>query len=421
MDSFWVLVMAEVGSIIAFLLIALLSSYSKSNLFPKLPPGPKNLPIISTVLWLRKSTTELEAALRTLRPKFGPIITIRMASRPFIFICSRSLAHEALVQNGAIFADRPKALPTTKILTSNQHNITSVDSPPFPSQDFSHARRWVLHTLISHLGAESASDVPVKVTNHFHFAMFSLLVYIDIEALQHRYLTSLSRFQVLNIWPSVTYLLLHTQDVLIPHIRARNDIAAKNLSCYVDTLMTVELSENIGNTKRKLSEQEMVMACSEFFNVGTDTTATALQWIMANLVKNPQIQTTLFEGIKELIGEQAKEVGEDDLPKLPYLKAIVLEGLRRHPPAHFVLPHAVIQETELGGYTVPKNAVVNFTIAVIGRDLDVWDDQMKFKPERFLTEEVDITVSREIKMMPFGAGRRMWDNIAYILINISII
>ncbi|CAL1412259.1 unnamed protein product [Linum trigynum] len=133
---------------------------------------------------------------------------------------------------------------------------------------------------------------------------------------------------------------------------------------YADTLFNLELPE----VKRKLTEAEMMTLCSEFLIGGTNTTATALQWIMA----------------------------------------VVLEGLRHHPPRHFVLPYAVMEEeAELGGYAMPKKASVNFMMVDMGWDPRMWEYPMSFKPERFFVEAFDITGTKGIKMMSFGAGRRM--------------
>ncbi|KAI3908189.1 hypothetical protein MKW98_029490 [Papaver atlanticum] len=154
----------------------------------------------------------------------------------------------------------------------------------------------------------------------------------------------------------------------------KKDHEEKSLGlCYVDSLLNLELPDEGG---RKLTEHEIVGLCSEFLDAGTDTTSTALQWIMANFIQ------------------------EEDLKKLPYLKAIILEELRRHPPGHFVLPHAVTQDVGLDGYVVPKEAT---------------EDPIVFRPERFLNEDdgslnkelSDVTGNKEVKMIPFGAGRRM--------------
>nr|GMD86101.1 cytochrome P450 89A2-like [Ipomoea batatas]GME19242.1 cytochrome P450 89A2-like [Ipomoea batatas] len=165
----------------------------------------------------------------------------------------------------------------------------------------------------------------------------------------------------------------------------------------------------------------MATLCGEFLNGGTDTTSTALQWIMANLVKHPSIQATLYEEILGVIGAAEEEgVKEEDLQRMPYLKAVVLEGLRRHPPAHFLQPHTVSEEVELEGYVIPKNSVINFTVADLGWDPAVWEDPMEFKPERFLSGEAfDLSGSREIKMMPFGAGRRICPGLALSLLHLE--
>ncbi|XP_028767208.1 cytochrome P450 89A2-like [Neltuma alba] len=424
------------------------------------PPGPSRIPIVGSSIFLRRSFSELEPFLRNLRAKYGPIFTLPVGSRSAIFIADRSLAHQALIQHGAVFSDRPKSLPAARIINSNQHNINSARYGPtwrtlrrnltsemlHPTRikAFAGTRKWVLDVLFNRLRSDSESSKSIKVIDHLHYAMFCLLVFMcfgerlndkqvkDIEYVERRLLTSFSRFNVLNFWPRVTKILFRKrweelyqirkeqEDVLIPLIRARKKAREEEKNktkednsnrdevtvSYVDTLLDLQLPEE----KRKLEEGELVSLCSEFLNGGTDTTATTLQWIMANLVKYPHIQERLVEEIRDVVGErEEKEVKEEDLIRLPYLKAIILEGLRRHPPGHFVLPHAVTDDVVLNGYLVPKNGSVNFMVAEIGLDPKEWENPMEFKPERFLNggEAFDITGSREIKMMPFGVGRRI--------------
>lgn len=95
-----------------------------------------------------------------------------------------------------------------------------------------------------------------------------------------------------------------------------------------------------------------------------------------------------------------------------YLKAVILEGQRGQPLAHFVLPHRVTEDVVLNNFLVPRKGTVNFYIAEMGWDPKVWEDPMAFRPDRFLNsdggEEVfDLTGRKEIKMIQFGAGRRI--------------
>ncbi|XP_044498968.1 cytochrome P450 89A2-like [Mangifera indica] len=447
-------------SISVLITLFVFNPFSK-KLSHNLPPGPPTIPIIGNLLLFFKSFHELESILRNLHKKYGPILTLKIGSKPAIFIANGSLAHQALIKNSSIFADRPPVLLTDKIISNNQHNInTAFHSPtwrllrrnltskilnPPQVKSYSHARKWVLEILIGRLKSHSKSGV-ICVVDHLRYAMFCLLALMcfgkkleeeqikEIVRAQRNLLLSLPRFRILNVWPTVGKILFRKRweelfqmirdrgNVLIPLIRARkvmkqekvntkSDPEQTKIKCYVDTLFDLEVPEE----KRKLEESELVGLCTEFLDGGTSTTITALQWIFANLVKNPEIQGKLYMEMKQNLSEKylnQEEIKEEDLQKLPYLKAVVLEGLRRHPPGHFVLPHAVTEDTVLNGYLVPRNCVVNVTVAEIGLDPEVWEDPMAFKPERFLRSngeeiEFDITGSTEIKMMPFGVGRRI--------------
>uniref|UniRef100_A0A5B7BKP0 Cytochrome P450 89A2-like n=1 Tax=Davidia involucrata TaxID=16924 RepID=A0A5B7BKP0_DAVIN len=517
MEAWFIVVVSLCVSVLLKSLFSFFFFPSSSSSKKKLPPGPPTIPVIGNFLWLRKSFSELEPILRDLRGKYGPLITLRIGSRPAIFVGSHSLAHRTLVQNGVVFSDRPKALATSQIMNSNQHNISSAAYGPtwrllrrnltseilHPSRvrSYSHARRWVLGILMDRLlimmDSESAAAAEVRVVDHFQYAMFCLLALMcfgdkldenqikQIETVQRRLLLGFGRFNILNFWPRVGKIVFRNrwkeliqmrqnqEAVLIPLIKARKEVVVRRrqqqqqqqqgrhrydedgkakeeeedcaVVAYVDTLVDLELPDE----KRKLNDGEMVSLCGEFLNAGTDTTSTALQWIMANLLKYPRVQAKVYEEITGVVGPppspSARKLGkeeeevavflkEEELQRMPYLKAVVLEGLRRHPPGHFVLPHSVTEDVELDGYVVPKNATVNFMVAEMGLDPKVWDDPMEFKPERFFlsgcagdgdgdgaaaVEAFDLTGSREIKMMPFGAGRRICPGSALALLHLE--
>ncbi|KAJ0683127.1 putative cytochrome P450 [Helianthus annuus] len=425
----------------------------------KLPPGPSLLH--SSFLLLTNSPLKFEPILISLKARYGPLFTLSSGLQTNIFVGDHSLAHQLLVQKGAIFSDRPTTVPVRTISTSSygptwrilRRNLASEVMHPARIRSYSWARKWVLQILIERLlECQCQESEGIKVVDHFQYAMFCLLVFMcfgekldeskinEIVRVQRNMLIKLGsgRFTVLTIFPKLGKIVFRNrwkefeklrgdrEKVLIPLIKSRigttnseRGLGNERIVAYVDTLVNLQLPDeeaDNGNDGR-LTAREMSSMCSEFLNAGTDTTSTALQWIMANLVKHPRIQSKLYDEIVAVVGpppsrkgvELESIINEEDLEKMLYLKAVVLEGLRRHPPGHFVLPHRVMKEVEVQGYTIPEGSTINFMVGEMGLDQKVWDDPMEFKPERFLVNDgvFDVTGSKGIKMMPFGAGRRI--------------
>ena len=143
----------------------------------------------------------------------------------------------------------------------------------------------------------------------------------------------------------------------------------------------------------------------DLFTAGTETTASTLEWAMAELLHNPKALLESQRELKQIIGEW-NLVEESDVARLPYLQAIVKETLRLHPSVPLLLPRTAEVDVELHNFIVPKGAQVLVNAWAISRDPSIWEEPDSFLPKRFLGSEVDIK-GRDFGLIPFGAGRRI--------------
>nr|GMC58976.1 cytochrome P450 77A2 [Ipomoea batatas] len=450
---------------LAFLLSGfffLLSRKSKSKNKPNLPPGPPGWPVVGNLFQVARSGKTFLQYVRDLKPKYGPIFTLRMGTRTMVIITSADLAHEALIVKGQIFASRPRENPTRSIFSSNKFSVNAaVYGPVWRSlrknmvqnmlssarlKEFQSARSAAMDRLIERIGSEAkANDGAVWVLRNARFAVFCILlamcfgVEMDEETIDS--VDQMMKSVLIVLDPRVDDFLpilspffskqrkkvleVRKQQIetIVPLIEKRRralenpgaDKSAATFS-YLDTLFDL----TVDGRKSSPTNAELVTLVSEFLNGGTDTTATAVEWAIARLIENPEIQSKLYEEIKSVVGD--RKVDEKDIEKMPYLNAVVKELLRKHPPTFFALTHAVMQPTKLGGYDIPMDCGVEFFLPAISDDPKLWSDPEKFDPDRFLSggEDADITGVTAVKMMPFGVGRRICPGLGMATVHVNL-
>lgn len=165
-----------------------------------------------------------------------------------------------------------------------------------------------------------------------------------------------------------------------------------------------------------------------------------LDYAMAELMLNRRVMARLQTEIRTtpplLLAsssagkEQDMVVTEEDLSKMPYLKAVVKETLRLHPPAPLLIPRLSTTHCDIhGGFWIPAGTRIFVNVWALGRDPASWDRAEDFMPERFLEQEgssgseaaaVPDMKGTDFAFLPFGAGRRICPGINFGIATIEI-
>ncbi|WP_340643265.1 cytochrome P450 [Roseococcus thiosulfatophilus] len=117
------------------------------------------------------------------------------------------------------------------------------------------------------------------------------------------------------------------------------------------------------------------------FMAGHETTANLMAWVWFLLSQAPWAEAALHEELDRVLGGRAP--GFEDLPNLPYTRAVVEETLRLYPPIP-LLAREANADTEVTGVPVPKGSIVIVAPWVVHRHRAYWSEPDAFRPERFL-------------------------------------
>jgi len=139
---------------------------------------------------------------------------------------------------------------------------------------------------------------------------------------------------------------------------------------------------------------------------GSDTSAQAIRATLLYIITNPHVQATLLEEISN--ASISSPITDVESRKLPYLHAVIKEGLRIFPPVTgLMLKEVPAGGDTLNGLFIPEKTAIGWSAFGLMRNEKVWGDDAKmFRPERWLEGSPEEIQKKELNLeMVFGYGK----------------
>ncbi|XP_061964605.1 cytochrome P450 709B2-like [Populus nigra] len=174
--------------------------------------------------------------------------------------------------------------------------------------------------------------------------------------------------------------------------------------CYGDDVLglLVEASKTT-NKSLKLTMDEIIDECKQFFFSGHETTAKLLTWTIFLLSLHQEWQERLRE---EVLTECGMGIPDGDMvSKLKLLNMVLLETLRLYCPVLETL-RETSRATKLGDFLIPKGVFITIQLVQLHRSKEYWgEDANDFNPLRF-KNGVSQAAKHPNAFLGFGMGPR---------------
>ncbi|XP_008810927.2 cytochrome P450 71A1-like [Phoenix dactylifera] len=414
----------------------------------KLPPSPPKFPLIGNILQLGSLSHH---SLRALAEKHGPLMLLHLGRVPTLVVSSAEIAQEIMRTQDLVFASRP-SLKAIRIAFYEGMGLAFTPYGDYwrlvrklcalhvlgaqKVHSFRLMREEEVAFMMEKISEASAALVPVdmsKVLNSFANDMISRAVAGKffrgggrndlLRELIDEMPAIAGQFHFEDYFPSLAWLdallglntgaqrLFKRWDGVLSEVikdhgdRMKDGRHENNL---VDLLMSLQEDSNNQSDlpkERSLTKEQIKGILSDMFSAGTETSYAVLEWAMVEIVRNPEVMKKLQDEVRGIANGKGL-VREEELSAMSYLKAVVKELLRLHPPVPLLLPRESMDDCQIQGYQVPKKTRVLINAWAIGRDSKYWEAPEEFRPERFLSNTVDFR-GNDFQFIPFGAGRRI--------------
>ncbi|XP_044484465.1 cytochrome P450 71A1-like [Mangifera indica] len=410
-----------------------------------LPPSPPKLPIIGNLHQLLGPL--LHRTLEGLSKKYGPLMLVHFGQTPALIVSSPEMAREMMKTQEISFLNRPR-LTTAKIFL---YNCTDLGFTPYGEywrqlrklcvlellsikrvQSFQYVREEEVAVLMNKIrsscyngGSVNLSAMLVGVSDNI--ATRCILGRRAEEEngkskfgeIAKKLMAQMASFCVGDMFPSFGWVDVATGligrlkatfkelDAFLDEVIEEHRIEERNgkgkqydKKDFVDILLQLKKD----GTFEELSKDNLKGILIDMYLGGSDTTATTLEWMMTELVKNPSLLKRAQQEVRTVVGNKSK-IDVNDIEKMEYVKCVIKETLRLHAVAPLLGGRETTERVKMGGYEIPANTRVYANAWAIQRDPKYWDRSVEFIPERFMNNSVDFQ-GQHFQFIPFGAGRR---------------
>jgi cytochrome P450 len=386
----------------------------------KVAPGPAPLPIVGNALEFRQGVLE---AMKRGHRMYGDVFQLRIGKRNLFIVSHPALAQEVLIDRAAEF---PKAQAILRLILGNGL-VTNTDHQSWLTQ------RRMMQPMFHRQRLNSMGDKMVLAGQHllehwksFENTTFNLdaqMMDVTLEIISQTMFSSNIREEAnkleSNLNQALNFLQKRIQTPIqlplewkIPsHERYRANKAAldelimsvirhRRNSQPQHDLLDMLLEARDADTNEGMTDQQLLDEVITIFGAGHETTAHTLTFAWYALARHPEVLQKLHTELDTVLAGRAPSI--EDLPALEYTRQIFEETMRHYPTAPSTTPRLALENTTLGGYHVPKGALVSVNMYNIQHHPEFWDNPNEFRPERFYQRQE----KHKLDFMPFGAGAR---------------
>ncbi|KAJ4360915.1 uncharacterized protein N0V89_001484 [Didymosphaeria variabile] len=342
--------------------------------------------------------------------KHGPIYSINIFGVNHIWLSSDRIANDLLSKRAAKHSDRPSI---------NQLINSKTDPEYLPLLGYNahhHRQRKIVTQFLSASARTNHQDIPYSyctqfldelranpddyenIMENYTGRVISRLAfgvpdhYLEIRQHSHGLLQAISpAAYITNIIPQLKLLpswvspwkwiekARHARErvwFLQRHEEVKRKVAKGTAE---DSFMRYVLDRQ---GKTDVSDLEAAYMVGMIGLAGVLTTSSCLMTYLLAMTLYPEWQTRVQVEIDEVCGERRPEMR--DAPRMPVLRAVIMELLRWRPITPSSIPHETTEDDVYDGYFIPKGTYIHPNQWAITRDAEVYPDPEVFEPARWL-------------------------------------